>query len=153
RRGRAWISPSAQNLYFTLALRIEDGPQRLSGLSLIVGLAVMQALRWAGLSDVGVKWPNDIYASGKKLAGILLELSGDPGDVCHVVIGVGINVNMTSTVEQMDQAWTSMRVEAGRVFDRSELIQAICESLHSYLRKHAEAGFSAFQVEWEACNI
>lgn len=153
RRGRAWVSPPAQNLYYTLALTITGGPQRLSGLSLVVGLAVMHALRQMGVVRAGVKWPNDIYVDGKKIAGILLELTGDPADVCHVVIGIGINVNMTAEVAEIEQAWTSMRVETEALTDRNELVRILSQSLHHYLTRHAKEGFSGLRAEWENHNI
>ena len=153
RRGRAWVSPPGQNLYYTLALSITGGPQRLSGLSLVVGLAVMQALRQMGVKHAGVKWPNDIYASGKKIAGILLELTGDPADLCHLIIGIGINVNMTTGPAGIDQPWTSMKGENGTLVDRNELIRVLSSSLHHYLSRHARDGFAAFRSEWEANNI
>src|SRR5690606_177923 len=153
RRGRAWLSPPALNLYYTLALTISGGPQRLSGLSLVVGLAVMHGLRQMGVAGAGVKWPNDIYVGGKKIAGILLELTGDPADVCHVVIGIGINVNMPADAVEIEQAWTSMRAENGALLDRSELVRVLSRSLHLYLERHAEAGFGGLRAEWEDNNI
>ena len=153
RRGRAWVSPPAQNIYYTLALTITGGPQRLSGLSLVVGLAVMHALRQMGVAQAGVKWPNDIYADGKKVAGILLELTGDPADVCHVVIGIGINVNMAASAVEIDQAWTSMRIESGVLADRNELVRVLSQSLHRYLHRHAVEGFCGLRAEWESHNI
>ena len=121
RRGRKWVSPFAENIYYSLVLRIEGGMRQLEGLSLVVGLAVMQALRELGIPGAGLKWPNDVLVGQKKIAGILLELVGDPADVCHVVLGVGINVNMQMT-DEVDQQWTSMRLESGRAFDRNHLV-------------------------------
>lgn len=153
RRGRVWESPFGQNLYFTLMLKIAQGTTQLSGLSLVVGLAVAHALRDAGLSDVGVKWPNDIYAGGKKIAGILLELTGDPTDLCHVAIGIGINVNMLGAAAQIDQPWTSVRMQKGVLSDRSELVEILCASLHHTLQRHAEGGFESLRGEWEAQSL
>ena len=113
RRGRKWVSPFAQNLYYSLVLRIDGGMRQLEGLSLVVGLAVMQALRAVGVHGSGLKWPNDVLVGSKKVAGILLELVGDPADVCHVVLGIGINANMQSAAE-VDQQWTSIQLETGR---------------------------------------
>lgn len=153
RRGRSWSSPPAQNLYYTLALKVSSGPQGLSGLSLVVGLAVLAALRRAEVSNAGLKWPNDIYADGKKIAGILLELTGDPADVCHVIIGIGINVNMTSDAEEIGQPWTSVRAQTGALANRSELANLVSESLHHYLERHALEGFSSLRDEWQANNL
>ncbi|MQT71545.1 biotin--[acetyl-CoA-carboxylase] ligase, partial [Pseudomonas sp. FSL R10-0071] len=80
RRGRKWISPFAENIYYSLVLRIDGGMRQLEGLSLIVGLAVLSSLREFGSRDAGLKWPNDVLVGNKKIAGILLELVGDPAD-------------------------------------------------------------------------
>ncbi|PZW93870.1 BirA family biotin operon repressor/biotin-[acetyl-CoA-carboxylase] ligase [Pseudomonas sp. 478] len=152
RRGRKWASPFAENIYYSLVLRIDGGMRQLEGLSLVVGLAVMQALRELGISGVGLKWPNDVLVGQKKIAGILLELVGDPADVCHVVLGVGINVNMQIT-DEVDQQWTSMRLESGKVFDRNHLVGELGAMLQAYLCRHQVDGFSAIQAEWERNHL
>lgn len=152
RRGRKWVSPFAENVYYSLVLRIEGGMRQLEGLSLVVGLAVMHALRELGVSAAGLKWPNDVLVGQKKIAGILLELVGDPADVCHVVLGVGINVNMQMT-DEVDQQWTSMRLEAGKVFDRNQMVAVLSEKLQGYLHRHQDEGFSAIQSEWEQNHL
>jgi BirA family biotin operon repressor/biotin-[acetyl-CoA-carboxylase] ligase len=152
RRGRKWVSPFAENIYYSLVLRIEGGMRQLEGLSLVVGLAVMQALRELGVPGVGLKWPNDVLVGQKKIAGILLELVGDPADVCHVVLGVGINVNMQMT-DEVDQQWTSMRLESGQMFDRNRLVAKIGTMLQKYLERHQVGGFSAVQAEWEQNHL
>ena len=152
RRGRKWVSPFAENVYYSLVLRIEGGMRQLEGLSLVVGLAVMHALRELGVSAAGLKWPNDVLVGQKKIAGILLELVGDPADVCHVVLGVGINVNMQMT-DEVDQQWTSMRLETGKVFDRNQMVAVLSEKLQGYLHRHQVEGFSAIQSEWEQNHL
>lgn len=126
--------------------------RQLEGLSLVVGLAVLQTLRALGVSDAGLKWPNDVLVGQKKLAGILLELVGDPADVCHVVLGVGINVNMQMT-DEVDQQWTSLRLESGRTFDRNHLVAQLGQMLQVYLSRHQVGGFSAIQAEWEQNHL
>lgn len=148
RRGRRWASPFAENIYYSLVLRIDGGMRQLEGLSLVVGLAVLQTLRGLGISGAGLKWPNDVLVGQKKIAGILLELVGDPADVCHVVLGVGINVNMQMT-DEVDQQWTSMRLESGKAFDRNHLVAELGQMLQFYLKRHQEGGFPAIQAEWE----
>ncbi|PKH17922.1 MULTISPECIES: bifunctional biotin--[acetyl-CoA-carboxylase] ligase/biotin operon repressor BirA [Pseudomonas] len=148
RRGRKWVSPYAQNIYYSLVLRIEDGLRQLEGLSLVVGLAVIQALRESGVQDVVLKWPNDVLVGRKKIAGILLELVGDPADICHVVLGIGINVNMQRAAE-VDQQWTSVQLEAGSAADRNALVARVSLQLQHYLDRHRASGFAALQEEWE----
>ncbi|WLG84345.1 bifunctional biotin--[acetyl-CoA-carboxylase] ligase/biotin operon repressor BirA [Pseudomonas cucumis] len=152
RRGRKWVSPFAENIYYSLVLRIDGGMRQLEGLSLVVGLAVMQALRGLGISGVGLKWPNDVLVGQQKIAGILLELVGDPADVCHVVIGVGINVNMQMT-DEVDQQWTSMRLESGKAVDRNHLVAELGLMLQTYLNRHQSGGFPAIQAEWEQNHL
>jgi len=152
RRGRVWQSPFGENIYLTLAIRIQKGASQLEGLSLTIGLAVMQALRATGVRNAGLKWPNDILVQGKKIAGILLEITGDPADICHVVVGVGINVNMEQA-DFIDQPWTSLRLELKELVDRNYLICELCRQLHEYLARHAETGFSAFQKDWESNHL
>lgn len=152
RRGRKWISPFAENIYYSLVLRIDGGLRQLEGLSLVVGLAVMHTLREYGIPRAGLKWPNDVLVGQKKVAGILLELVGDPADVCHVVLGVGINVNMQSA-EGVDQEWTSIRLESGQVTDRNQLVARLSETLVAYLERHRLDGFSAIQDEWEQGHL
>ncbi|MFV9650252.1 bifunctional biotin--[acetyl-CoA-carboxylase] ligase/biotin operon repressor BirA [Pseudomonas marginalis] len=148
RRGRKWVSPFAQNVYYSLLLRIENGPRQLEGLSLVVGLAVMQALRESGVRGAALKWPNDVLVGQKKIAGILLELVGDPADICHVVLGIGINVNMQKA-EEVDQQWTSVQLETGSPVDRNSLVARLCLQLQSYLDRHRAQGFSSLRDEWE----
>ncbi|MFJ2715295.1 bifunctional biotin--[acetyl-CoA-carboxylase] ligase/biotin operon repressor BirA [Pseudomonas sp. NPDC087346] len=152
RRGRKWVSPFAENLYYSLVLRIDGGMRQLEGLSLVVGLAVMQTLRKLGVPAAGLKWPNDVLVGSKKVAGILLELVGDPADVCHVVLGIGINVNMQSA-DEVDQQWTSIRLESGKSCDRNVLVAELSEQLRAYIQRHQAGGFSVLQSEWERDHL
>jgi BirA family biotin operon repressor/biotin-[acetyl-CoA-carboxylase] ligase len=128
--------------------------RQLEGLSLAVGLALLQVIREAGVVEAGLKWPNDVLVGDRKLAGVLLELSGDPADVCHVVIGIGLNVNMLSAaLAAIGQPWTSMRAELGRVINRNELVVGLNRHLSRYLDIQLQHGFSALQGEWQDCHL
>lgn len=153
RRGRRWVSPYGQNIYFSLALRVDQGARQLDGLSLVVGLAVVRALESQGVVGAGLKWPNDVLVSGKKVAGILLELAGDLADVCHVIIGVGINVNMCRAIEAIDQDWTSVSNQVGRNVDRNILLGLLQQHLDIYLAKFSASGFVGLRAEWDACHL
>ena len=152
RRGRQWVSPFAENLYYSLVLRVDGGIRQLEGLSLVVGVAVMRTLQAFGVKDVGLKWPNDVLVRGQKITGILLELVGDPADVCHVVLGIGINVNMQVN-DQVDQEWTSMRREVGAAIDRNHLVASLNQQMQHELARHRRYGFAAFQEEWEQAHL
>ena len=153
RRGRQWVSPYGQNMYFTLAWCIDGGARQLDGLTLVVGLAVLRALQSFGLAEAGLKWPNDIFVAGRKVGGILLELVGDPADVCHVVMGVGVNVNMRMANPDIDQPWTSLAKELGGVIDRNALAAALSEQLTALLLRHRSEGFEGLRVEWESAHL
>lgn len=154
RRGRSWVSPFGENIYYSLVLRIDGGMRQLEGMSLAVGLALLQVVRDCGVSSAGLKWPNDVLVGERKLAGILLELSGDPADVCHVVIGIGLNVNMLAAeVGAIGQPWTSMRMELGRQLDRNELVCALNRQLSRYLDIQLRHGFAALQDEWQRSHL
>jgi BirA family transcriptional regulator, biotin operon repressor / biotin---[acetyl-CoA-carboxylase] ligase len=154
RRGRSWVSPFGENLYYSLVLRVEGGMRQLEGLSLAVGLALLQVIRESGVVEAGLKWPNDVLVGERKLAGVLLELSGDPADVCHVVIGIGLNVNMLSAASAaIGQPWTSMRAELGHVINRNELVVGLNRHLSRYLDIQLRHGFSALQGEWQDCHL
>lgn len=152
RRGRAWVSPFGANLYCTLGISVRGGPKELEGLSLVVGLAVVRAIQSLGIGGVGLKWPNDILLDGRKLAGILLELTGDPADLCSVAIGIGINVNMRAA-DAIDQPWTSLRASSGVAVDRNQLLSALSQELERHLARHRAQGFAASQAEWESLHL
>ncbi|MBA1203170.1 bifunctional biotin--[acetyl-CoA-carboxylase] ligase/biotin operon repressor BirA [Pseudomonas capeferrum] len=152
RRGRQWVSPFAENLYYSLVLRIEGGMRQLEGLSLVVGLSVMRVLEALGVNGAGLKWPNDVLVGNQKIAGILLELVGDPADVCHVVLGIGINVNMQVN-DQVDQQWTSLRRETGAIVDRNRVVALLNQQLQHELARHRRYGFAAIQEEWERAHL
>lgn len=151
RRGRAWHSPYAENLYFSLLLPVED-PTILDGLSLLVGLSIQRSLKQAGFLGVGLKWPNDVLAGGVKVAGVLLELVGDPSDRCHVVIGVGLNVNMLHDCGDIDQRWTSLRKLSGGLVDRAALLAVLVQGLSGMLAEIGGSGFASFRAEWERAH-
>src|SRR5690606_32274813 len=97
--------------------------------------------------------PHDIHIDGKKIAGVLLELTGDPADVCEVVIGDGINVNMLADAVEIGQACTTMQVVSGNLVYRNELTRVLNRSFQHYLNRHTDEGFSGLRAEWESNNI
>lgn len=153
RRGRVWASPFAESLYCSVVLRVDGGMSQVEALSLTAGLAVARALQGCGVDGARLKWPNDVLVDGRKISGILLELAGDPADVCHVVIGVGINVNMAVDAPAViDQPWTSVRQCLGRTLDRNELAAELLLQLRDCLAIHWQHGFAGLREEWEALH-
>ncbi|WAF86494.1 bifunctional biotin--[acetyl-CoA-carboxylase] ligase/biotin operon repressor BirA [Metapseudomonas otitidis] len=145
RRGRAWVSPYGENLYLSCVIRIDGGARQLEGMSLLVGVAVLRVLQSLGVNSAQLKWPNDVLVAERKIAGILIELVGDPADICNVVIGVGLNVNMLGRQAEITQEWASVRSEIGSFQDRTQIAAALlCE-----LRRCLGEGFAAVRREWE----
>ena len=148
RRGRAWHSPFGANLYFSVSWRFFTGAASLEGLSLAVGVAVVRALAKLGLERAALKWPNDVLVAGKKLAGILIEFSGDPQGELQVVIGIGVNVAMQAG-DCIDQPWTDVTTELACMVSRNHLLAAMLSELMPLLEQYAAEGFAAFRQEWQ----
>lgn len=145
RRGRSWHSPLAGNLYCSVLRRFPHGMAGLSGLSLAVGVAVIRALADCGIDEVGLKWPNDVLARGKKLAGILVELGGEFLGPCHAVVGVGINLRLHAADDAIDQPWIDLATLSdvtppSRNRLAAQLIARLLEALDDF----AAHGFAAF---------
>lgn len=147
RRGRQWISPFAQNLYFSLGIELDMPVSQLSGLSLAVGFSLANSLRELDI-PVQLKWPNDLYLDGVKLGGILVELDGAFDSPCRVVIGVGLNTNMQQSKQQIDQAWTSLAQFAGQTYNRTDLLISLTRNLLADLTLFAQHGLKPWLALW-----
>ena len=125
RRGRGWESPAGSSIYMSLLLRPEFLPNKAPMLTIVMAYSVATALREQTGLDFRIKWPNDIVLNGKKVVGILTEMSTEIEYINHVVIGVGINVNTEAFPEEICATATSIRRESGKTWRRAELIAAI----------------------------
>lgn len=125
RRGKGWVSQPGTSIYFTILLRPEIEPSRAPMLTLVMAYSVASAIRETEGLDAQIKWPNDIVLNKKKVCGILTEMSAEIDYINHVVIGVGINVNMTAFPEELRETATSLRIESGKAIKRAGLIAAI----------------------------
>lgn len=154
RRGRAWVSPYGASVYLSLLWRFTVSPAVLSGLGLVSGVAVARALREAGLQNIGLKWPNDIIWQGRKLAGTLLEISGESYGPINVVIGVGLNVRMpVAASKQIDQAWVDLETALGDSLSRNILAGLLLNHLLPALRQFQAKGLAPFLEEWRQWDI
>ncbi len=154
RRGRKWISPFAQNIYLTMVRLIDTGVIATEGITLAVGLAIVRALRELEVPGLSVKWPNDILVEGKKLAGILLEISGDLSGICQLTIGVGINVrNQPESMEQVNQPWTDLYQVTGKGLDRNLLVSQVVCHIISVLEEFEHNGLKSFIAEWQDNDV
>ena len=140
RRGRAWVSPSGKNVFMSLILRPDIHPASASMLTLVVALAVYDGIKKAAGLETGIKWPNDIVSNGKKVCGILTEMSAEPEGIHYVVAGIGINVNMEEFPEEVSQTATSLFLETGKTVRRSRLIAAIMEAFEQYYEEFMSQG-------------
>ena len=149
RRGRSWVSPFASHLYFSYYWRFDSGIEKLSGLSLLVGIATVNALEKIGIQGVSLKWPNDLYYQGKKLAGILIELNAQATEACHTVIGIGINVCMPpEQAKSIDQPWADLNSINAEKVDRNLLSAKLISELQQLLPEYEKSGLEPYLQRW-----
>lgn len=150
RRGRHWVSPYGNNIYLSILWRFQQGPAAISALSLAIGVAVIRALKQQCVTDIGLKWPNDIYSRGKKLGGILIEVSGESDGPCTAIIGLGINLWLPEEeAETITQAWTDLTKTTGRnQLNRNDLAGKLLNHLIAVLEGYEHTGIKAYVDEW-----
>ena len=153
RSGRTWVTPPAEAIAFTLLLRPKLSPDRISMVTLVMGLAVTNAVNSLYGVSAGIKWPNDVVIKGRKLCGILTEMSAEVRQVNYIVIGVGINANLTSFPEEIREIATSLKLELGRDINRAELIaRVMAEFERLYAEFEAQGDLGAVMQEYnELC--
>jgi len=153
RRGKKWVSPYGSHLYTSTYWSLEAGIQAASGLSLVIGIAVARTLTELGVANTQLKWPNDVYVDGKKIAGVLVEIIATAGGECHLVIGLGLNVNMPLQAGlEIDQAWTDISQQLGQPIDRNDLATRYLSHLLQVLTDFEQFGFGYFVEEWNHCD-
>ena len=152
RRGRKWVSPFGANLYISMYWRLEQGPAAAIGLSLVIGIVMTEVLRDLGADQVRVKWPNDLYLNDRKLAGILVELTGKTGDAAQIVIGAGVNLAMRNAqAGDINQGWINLQ-ETGVRIDRNVLAARLITELRSALHCFEQEGLTPFLARWEVLD-
>ena len=152
RLGRKWISPERKGLWFSVLLRPDLRPQETTQLTVASATALRRAIQSETGLNPEIKWPNDILIRGKKVAGILTELSAELDRVKHVILGVGVDVNLNANEfpAELRKTATSLKVETGRTVSRPELATAILRELdHDYARVCGHF-FADVADEWEA---
>lgn len=154
RRGRVWASPKGQNLYLSMGLSLPGGFAALEGLSLVLGVAVARAIEGLGATDVGLKWPNDLFCDDRKFGGILVEIQGElqEGRV-EVIAGIGINVHMKEA-RAIDQPWTSLGLAwPATSWRRKEVAGGIVSEIMAALPTFESSGFASFREAWQHRDI
>ena len=150
RLGRSWEVPEGTSVMMSILLRPKFEPQYAPTLTLVMGMAVAKAVKSLGF-DVSIKWPNDVVVSHKKICGILTEMGVRDGKIDYAVIGVGINVNIREFPEEMADKATSLYLESGREFDRSQLPGLVMEAFEEYYEKFAATcDLSGLKEEYES---
>lgn len=154
RRGRVWQSPFGGQYIMSMYWRMDAGPVAAMGMSLAVGIAIVDALEQMGYQDLGLKWPNDIYMGGRKLAGILVEMSASVGEACHIVIGAGINLKLPEDIiARLDQPCAHLAEQAEITIPRNELTYRIIASLREKLTQFERQGLRSFLQDWNRFDI
>ncbi|NJN52418.1 MAG: biotin--[acetyl-CoA-carboxylase] ligase [Gammaproteobacteria bacterium] len=152
RRGRSWSGTAGSNVALSIGHSVDVPVAKVGALSLVVGLAVADALDCAGIGGVGLKWPNDIMLGTGKLGGILIELI-DAAPPAHVVIGVGINVQLDPATRAAIPNEVAAIADVRAGLDRSRLAGALISRIHEFTRAFAESGFARFRPLWESLNV
>ncbi|MDO9393023.1 MAG: bifunctional biotin--[acetyl-CoA-carboxylase] ligase/biotin operon repressor BirA [Methylotenera sp.] len=149
RRGRTWQAGLGASLTFSLLWRFQCGAAALSGLSLAVGVALIRALHHFGITQAQLKWPNDILVDHEKLAGILIELQGDMEGPSTAVIGIGVNLNLSTKIkQQIDQPAIDLASAAPQTINPNELLGVLLNHLADVLRSFEQQGFTSLRDEW-----
>lgn len=132
RRGRSWDSPSGTGIFMTLLLKPDMNPNHASMLTLVAAMAVARAISKCANTEALIKWPNDIVIGGKKICGILTEMSAQFDFINHIVIGIGINVHNEHFPEEIAETAGSIFLQTGKRIRRAELIEQILEQFEHY---------------------
>ena len=149
RLGRKWISPKGQGLWFSILLRPQLPPASVTQLTIAAATAVARAVRMQTGLLPEIKWPNDILIDGRKVAGILTELAAELDRVRYVIIGIGVDVNVSEFPADLADTATSLATAAGRQFVRAEIAAAILEELDADYTRIASGAFASLAEEWE----
>ncbi|MCD6045091.1 MAG: birA [Gammaproteobacteria bacterium] len=156
RLNRQWHSPFGQNVYLSLLYPFQKDISELSGLSLVVSLALCHTIEIViGQKEkMGIKWPNDMVVSGQKIAGILIEIQAESHGFCQTIIGIGVNVNtQQASDKEITQAWSSLQKLSGYYIDRNAICAELILQLLLYLERFSSRGLATFLEEWQQRDV
>ena len=149
RLGRVWKSPKGTGVWISIILKPDISPMSVSSVTLAAGLAVCRTVKKVSGLEAGIKWPNDVYVNGRKLCGILTEMSAQIEKVDYVIVGIGINANTEYFPEELEYIACSLYTEACVKFDRNLIIKTLLEEFENIYDKFNMYGFSAIRSEYE----
>ena len=157
RLSRGWISPHAKGIWFSVVLKPPFLPEEAPKCTLLAAVAVVKAINKIPGVNAAIKWPNDILLLGKKLVGILTEMSAEFGHINYVVIGIGINTNATPDdyPDEVKPLAVSVADAATAPFTRVELLADILENMEELYEKAVKEGFGPVLEEWRkySCTL
>ena len=155
RLSRGWFSPIAKGIWLSVVLRPPFPPQEAPKCTLMAAVALNRAIREVAGIPCGIKWPNDILCNGRKLVGILTEMSAEMDAINHIVIGTGINVNIAADEipPELKEIATSILVEKGAPVSRLDLLIRVLECLEELYLAVKESGFEAVLTAWRRESI
>jgi BirA family transcriptional regulator, biotin operon repressor / biotin---[acetyl-CoA-carboxylase] ligase len=151
RLGRKWISPPRKGLWFSVLLRPQLSPLAATRITIAAATSLFRAIHGQTGLNAEIKWPNDILIRGRKVAGILTELSAEPDKVKHIILGMGVSVNLIAGdfPPELRKLATSLRIETGEKLQRAELAVRILEELDRDYERVCSGEFEAVADEWE----
>jgi BirA family biotin operon repressor/biotin-[acetyl-CoA-carboxylase] ligase len=151
RLGRKWISPAGKGLWFSVLLRPDLRPQAARQLTVVAATALARAIRSQTNLTPEIKWPNDILIRGKKVAGILTELSAELDHVKYIILGIGVDVNLNASEfpAEVRKIATSLKIESGHAIIRAQLAAAILDELDFDYSRICSGQFENVADEWE----
>lgn len=154
RRGRSWESPAGTGIFMTLMLKPDINPGNASMLTLVAAMAVAKAITAVTGEPAQIKWPNDIVMNGKKVVGILTEMSAQFDYINHIVVGIGINVHNEEFPEEIAGTASSLLLECGRRIHRASLIEAFLEEFERLYEIYLETeDMSGLQKEYDSLLV
>ena len=150
--GELGLASRDAGLYLSLMRSFTLAPDALQGLSLVVGMAVRTALTSLGAEEISLKWPNDLVYHGRKLGGVLLELRQE-ADLCHVVMGIGINIDLaTQEALNLDRPTVDLAEIMGEAVAQKALCAALLNQLSRDIDQFIAQGFESFVVRWNEAD-
>jgi len=154
RLSRGWFSPKGKGIWFSVILRPPFLPQEAPKCTLMAAVAIVRAARKFG-AEVGIKWPNDILADGRKLVGILTEMNAEMERINYVVIGTGVNVNLwpEDFPDDVRDIANSLAMVAGKAIPRAELFAEILQAMEDLYFSACKNGFEAVLEEWRKYTV
>ena len=151
RRGRVWKSPSGSSIYMTILLYPDIPPVKAPQLTLLMAIAVAEGIQEVTGLETKIKWPNDIVYQGKKLCGILTEMSADMDQIHYVIVGIGINVQMTDFPKEIQNTATSLKLVTGKTLLRNELLAKVLEEFEVLYEQFVSAeSLKNLKAEYES---